>query len=131
MKQQYCKPLITVFSNGLGRHLKDVADSGQPLSHRDILGLVQDAFAEINGDLQATIAVKRQVLEHVSEGNFARAMRAAIVGASQVARPFAIVGAVGVTKLPAGDCGCTGVSDVGARHGQATAKAAARHLAAS
>lgn len=109
MKQEYNKPQMTVFSNDPGAQRKDPADSGPSLTHRHILGLVEDAFAEISGDLTATIAVKRQVLEHLSVDNFTLALRTAIVGASRVATPtgITILDAAGVPEV---GCGCTGHS---------------------
>lgn len=99
MKQQYNKPQIAVFSNSFDVQRKSPVYSGPSLTHKHILGLVEDAFAEISGDLTATIAIKRQVLELLAEGNFALALRTAIVGASKVADPAAItiMGAVGGT----------------------------------
>lgn len=110
MKQQYKKPQITVFSNDIGGQLTDSANSGSCLTYRDILSLVEDAFAEINGNLPATIEIKHQVLKHVSKNNFALALRTAIVGASKVTSPVAatIMDTDGVTMIPEIACGCAG-----------------------
>lgn len=109
MKQQYNKPQMTVFSNGFGAQRRDPAHSGPSLTHKHILGLVEEAFAEISGDLPATIAVKRQVLEHLSADNFVLALRSAIVGASKVASPVGIT-ILDAVSVPEVGCGCTGHS---------------------
>ncbi len=53
------------------------------LSPTDVLGIVQSAFDELGSNDPAFIAVKRQVLDAVSEGKLAEALRTAIVGAGK------------------------------------------------
>lgn len=87
-KRPYHKPQMGVF-----RYCPETTQHGSgdlhlSLSYKEILGLVEDAFAEIRGDLPTKIEIKRQVLDHLSENNLALALYAAIVGASKVANPI-------------------------------------------
>lgn len=53
------------------------------LSPKDVLGIVQSALDDLATAEPELIAVKRDVLEAVSEGKLAEALRTAIVGAGQ------------------------------------------------
>ncbi len=56
------------------------------LSGKDVLGIVQSALAELGPADDRIIAVKREVLEQVSEGRLAEALCTAIVGAGRASR---------------------------------------------
>lgn len=103
-KKEYRKPQITVFGNAIGALQKDPANLVLSLTYKDILCLVEGAYAEIEGDLLSMIEIKRQVLGHVAENHFIRALRTAIVGASKVASPVAI-SMTSVSTVPGIACG--------------------------
>ncbi len=53
------------------------------LSRKDVLGIVQSAFAEIGPINDRMVAAKRDVLDEVAKGKLADALRTAIVGAGR------------------------------------------------
>ena len=56
------------------------------LTGMDVLGIIQAAFDDLGANSPLLVAVKRDVLDLVADGNYAHALRAAIVGAGTASR---------------------------------------------
>lgn len=80
--RQGAKPVEFDFEAG-GRAGRDGALS---LTGMDVLGIIQSAFDDLGAQNAQIIAVKREVLDLVADGQYAHAVRAAIVGAGKACR---------------------------------------------
>lgn len=83
MSDHYAKPGLAPIDYDVYKGRLATDRTSLTLSGKDVLGLVQSALAELGPANDRIIAVKREVLEQVSEGRLAEALRTAIVGAAR------------------------------------------------
>ena len=83
MSEGYGKPAIVPLRFDFENSRLTDAQAYLTLSRKDVLGIVQSAFDELGPQDTRLTEVKRDVLEHVSEGKLGLALRAAIVGAGK------------------------------------------------
>ena len=83
MKQDYVPTRLMLIDFEFEHAILRDCDPYLTLSRKDVLGIVQSAFAELDDTDPQLIAIKQQVLEEVSEGKLAHALRTAIIGAGQ------------------------------------------------
>jgi EAL domain-containing protein (putative c-di-GMP-specific phosphodiesterase class I) len=84
MTSTYEKPKFDIIEYDFDRGTLAGAEAYLTLSRKDVLGIVQSAFAELVEDDSELVAIKRQVLEEVARGHLARALRSAIIGAGRL-----------------------------------------------
>ena len=83
MSEEYGKPAIAPVAFDFENSRLDNEQNTIALSRKDVLGIVQSAFNDIGPANDRTVAVKRAVLDEVSEGKLADALRTAIIGAAR------------------------------------------------
>ena len=83
MSEEYGKPAIVPIDFHFESSCLAAAETSMTLSGKDVLGIVQSAFDDLGPMSERIIAVKRDVLDEVSEGKIAQALRTAIVGAGK------------------------------------------------
>lgn len=83
MSEEYTKPAFAPVAFDFENSRLDSEQNTIALSSKDVLGIVQSAFNDIGPANDGIIAVKRAVLDEVSEGKLAHALRTAIVGAAK------------------------------------------------
>lgn len=83
MKQDYGPARLVHLDFDFERKILRHCDAYLTLSRKDVLAIVQSAFAELGETDPQLIAVKQQVLEDIAEGKLAHALRSAIIGAGQ------------------------------------------------
>lgn len=86
MSKNYASPEVGPIEFDFEDSILPNAQAYMTLSRKDVLGIVNSAFAQLGADRRALVAVKREVLEAVVEGRLAEALRIAIVGAGQAGR---------------------------------------------
>lgn len=85
MALPYGKPGIQALGYDPDANILNSDETHICLSRKDVLGIVERAFAEIGGDLSTKVQVKLEVLELVSDGKLAHALLTAIAGAAKLA----------------------------------------------
>jgi hypothetical protein len=83
MSEEYGKPAIVPVAFDFDGSRLDEGQNTIVLSRMEVLAIVQSAFNDIGPATDRIIAVKREVLDEVSQGKLAEALRTAIVGAAR------------------------------------------------
>lgn len=83
MSDEYGRPAIVAIGFDFENSCLTTEETSLALSRKDVLGIVQSAFDDLGPMSERIIAVKRDVMEEVSEGKLAQALRTAIVGAGK------------------------------------------------
>ncbi|WP_086738799.1 hypothetical protein [Erythrobacter colymbi] len=83
MSEEYAKPAIAPVAFDFDGSRLEAGQNTIGLSSMDVLGIVQSAFNEIGPANEQIVAIKRAVMDEVSEGKLAHALRTAIVGAAK------------------------------------------------
>lgn len=83
MSEEYGAPAIQPIGFDFETARLAPSQTHLPLSRIDVLGIVQAAFEEFGPATEKIIAVKSEVLNEVSDGKLAQALRTAIVGAGK------------------------------------------------
>lgn len=83
MSEEYGKPALAPVAFDFETSRLESEQNSITLSRKDVLGIVQSAFDDLGPVTDRIVAVKRDVLGEVADGNLAKALRTAIIGAGK------------------------------------------------